>query len=146
MTDKTLYMVAMDGSENSARAVDFAVDLAKKTGAGLLIAHVINWVGFRPTSALEVTERPVDQKEQKKYTVEHILNPAAEKARAAGVEVSTYHTWGNPARGLHKKAQNKGASMIIMGRSGHGNIAELVLGSVSNALVHHSKIPVVLVP
>ena len=145
MTD-SLYIVALDGTDNSGRALDFACGLAKETGAKLLLTHVINWSGFQPVSAMEVAARPIDKGAEEKYTREKILGPAKKAAEAKGVEAETWFNWGNPARAINEQAEKKGASMIVMGRSGHGSIAELVLGSVSNALAHHSKIPVVLVP
>lgn len=141
-----LYVIAVDGTENSARALDFACQLAKQTGASLMLAHVINWSGFQPVSALEMVKRPVDKKTQEKFTRDKILAPALATAEGQSVKAGTWYNWGHPAKQIQKMANDKGAAMIIMGKSGHGTIAELVLGSISNSLVHHSNLPVVLVP
>jgi len=141
-----LYVVAVDGTENGARALGFACKLAKQSGASLLLAHVINWSGTMPISPLEVVDQPLDKAKEEDITREKILGPALETAKAAGVKADSWFNWGHPAKQMQKLANDKGAVMIIMGKSGHGTIAELVLGSVSNSLVHHSNLPVVLVP
>lgn len=141
-----LYVVPLDNSEPSKRALDFAIFLAGQTGARLLLIHVINWSGFMPVSALEMAERPADKKKEEEYTKGKILAPALKKATDKGVDAETYFNWGNPARLIHQRAAKQGAEMIILGRRGHTQIAELVIGSVANSLAHHSKIPVVLVP
>jgi len=91
-------------------------------------------------------EQPADRDMEEKYALENILQPAQAKAEAAGVKAETWQGWGNPARLVQEQAKKKDADMVIMGRSGHGSITELVIGGVSNALVHHSDLPVMLVP
>lgn len=146
MTDRALYVVGVDGSEPGHRAVREAIALAGKTGAGLMLVHVVNWSGYMPLAIQEAARRPLDKKEEERVAREIVLAPLAEQARKAGLEVETCCSWGHPSKLVIEIARKHAAQMIVIGRRGHSNIAELVLGSVSNAIAHHADIPVLLVP
>lgn len=146
MSDAYLYVVGVDGSPPSRRAVDFAARHAKHSGGTLLLANIIHWSGYTPLSVDEAMRRPIDKKEEERIAKEEVLAPLSEIAREHGVEVETTHSWGHPADALKKLAHERGAEMIVVGRRGHSNLAEIILGSVSNSIAHISDIPVVIVP
>ena len=52
----------------------------------------------------------------------------------------------NPGEGIVKTAEEKHVSMIIMGTRGLGTVRRTVLGSVSDYVLHHAKVPVAVVP
>jgi len=146
MTETHLYIVGVDGSAPSRRAVDFAARHAKHSGGRLLLANIIHWSGYTPLSVEEAMTRPLDKKEEERTATEQVLTPLSEIAREQGVEAETFHTWGHPADALKKLAHERGAEMIVVGRRGHSNLAEIILGSVSNSIAHISDIPVLIVP
>ncbi len=146
MSDSPLYLVGVDGSDPSRRAVAVAARLAARCGGRLLIAHIIHWSGFTPLSLEEALRRPIDKKQEEETARETILAPLVAVAREAGADPETYYSWGSPAESLNKLARDRGAEMIVVGRRGHSNIAEIILGSVSNAIAHMSDIPILLVP
>lgn len=146
MAKSKLYVVGVDGSDCSRRAVEFATGLAGDTGAQLLLVHVINWSGYTPMNVMEVVERPLEKSEEDRIARDDILGPAADTVAAAGIGVRTWYSWGHAATMIVQQAFDEGADLIVMGRRGHGPIAELIMGSVSNAVSHHSAIPVILVP
>ncbi|GER05830.1 universal stress protein [Iodidimonas muriae] len=147
MSKTYLYIVGVDGSECSRRAVEFAAKHAAHSGGHILLANIVHWSGFTPLSVEEAMRRPVDKKEEERLAKETVLAPLVELAKSLGVtDVDSYYSWGNPARELKKLAKERQAEMIIVGRRGHSSFADLVLGSVANSVAHIAETPVVLVP
>lgn len=146
MAERALYVVGVDGSAPSRRAVSQAADLARQTGASLLLVHVVNWSGYTPLAVQEAAQRPLAKKEEERIARDIVLAPLAAEVREAGVEVDIHYGWGHPSKFVIDTARKRGATMIAIGRRGHSNLAELVLGSVSNAIAHHADVPVLLVP
>lgn len=67
--------------------------------------------------------------------------------RESGLAFRTVFEEGmSPATSLMRFAQLEGAEMIVVGTRGLGGFTELLLGSVSHQVAHHSPIPVVIVP
>jgi nucleotide-binding universal stress UspA family protein len=65
-------------------------------------------------------------------------------SRAAGVVISRRVLEGDAGQTL--ESESKDATMLVVGRRGHGAISHLVLGSVSRHVVAHAHCPVVVVP
>jgi nucleotide-binding universal stress UspA family protein len=63
----------------------------------------------------------------------------------SGVRFKTRVVDGRPAPAISELAQRVHADLIVVGRRGRGSFAELLLGSVSQELTHHSKRPVLVV-
>lgn len=146
-SDSFLYIVGVDGSEPSKRAVAFAARHATHSGATLLLAHIVSWSGFTPISVSEAMRRPLDKKEEEKIAREQVLAPLADLAKSiTGADAEIFYSWGHPAQLLKKLGKDRGAEMIFVGRRGHSSIAEIFMGSVANAVAHAADIPVVLVP
>jgi len=146
MSETYLYLVGVDGSPPSRRAVEFAARHAKHSGGTLLLANIIHWSGFTPLSVEEAMHRPIDKKNEERIAREEVLGPLSEIAREQAIEAETYYSWGHPADALKTLAKERGAEMIVVGRRGHSAFAEMILGSVSNSIAHISDIPVVIVP
>jgi nucleotide-binding universal stress UspA family protein len=148
MFDKIL--VAVDRSENGKKALEAAIALAKAMGSSLMLLHVLSSEeeGSPPMSTLTTLEYyPVNatlfesyQKLWETYEKEglELLRSYADKAMAAGVSTEFTQNSGNPGRTICEMAQNWGADLILMGRRGHSGVKELVLGSVSNYVLHHA--------
>ena len=140
------YFVGVDGSEWSDRAAECAVTIADDTGASVLFMFVTNWSDYSMMTVEGAMHRPADKAEEEKHAFDDVLNPLVEKYRDSGVAIETAHDWGDPRYVLLEKAKDIHASMIIMGRRGRSRFVDLVMGSVSNALVHSASVPVLLVP
>ncbi|MBK5919964.1 hypothetical protein CCR80_02785 [Rhodothalassium salexigens] len=146
MASDKVFIVAVDGSKASHRALDHTIMLAQALGARVHLIHVVHWSGYVPIGVEDAYHRPLDRKKEEKHAKEDIIAPAMDKLREAGVEADNSYTWGNPAQEIKKKAQKLDADMIIVGRKGRSNIAEMIVGSVSNAIAHIAPVPVLLVP
>lgn len=143
---KQKYLVGIDGSEWSERALARAVDLATKTKAEIEIVYVMSWSLLEPVfmeGQIEVPElRTAEENKAKKEVVEPLLTKYSDSGVAFNLEVQ----WGDPAHVLHKLAKRKHANMVFVGRKGRSRIADLFVGSVANKLAHTIGIPIVLVP
>jgi len=146
MPKSKLFLVALDGSEWSERAAQWAVNLASGIGARVHFFAVIPWSGFTPMSVEEVAYRPLEKSDEERHAKADILEAALEKHKDSGVEMTSSYTWGNPVEKIHEEAKSQKAHMIFAGRRGRSRVLDMVLGSVSNALAHKAGVPIVLVP
>ena len=137
-------LVAVDGSENAARAVQLVVAMSSQLKEPLSVC-------------LLTVQSPIAGPNVKKY-IGHdeleahyrekgmaALAPAREAFDKAGVPYDHHIGLGNPAEVIVEYAKAHGAQHIVMGSRGLGHLSGLVMGSVATEVVEHSTIPVTLV-
>jgi nucleotide-binding universal stress UspA family protein len=127
-------VVGTDGSDNAASAVACAADLARATGADLVVVCA---VGLLATAASPGTHREINEQLEGEWT---------EHARLPGVRMQTEVRDGNPVQVLLAVADDVDADLIVVGSRGFGGFPELLLGSTSTQLAQHSRRPVLIVP
>jgi nucleotide-binding universal stress UspA family protein len=136
-------LLATDGSEPSERALAFAIDLARGTGATLEIVSVrsarLPRRGGTNTLVLDLDER--DELD----SPEHIAGVAAEKARSSGVDANAHAAHGDVVACIADTTRTVGAELLVVGSRGLGSVSGAMLGSVSQALVRRSPVPVTVV-
>ena len=134
-------MLATDGSESAAAALEFAIDLCKRSRAELDIVSV------RPTMpAPQIGWGHPEQPEvERREGAENIALAAAERAELAGVASRAHVETGDPADALTAAATRFEADLIVAGSRGHGPLTAAILGSVSTDLLERSPIPVTIV-
>lgn len=135
-------LVPVDGSDNSFRALDAAISLAKTTGASLTAMHVIE----NPPTVYVESQKLLNEL-LAKYRSESakVLDKCKQKADEAGVKLETVIAEGDPASNITGYAHREGFDLIIIGSRGLGRFKEMVLGSVSNKVLHHAKCGVLVV-
>ncbi|MBA6297739.1 universal stress protein [Colwellia sp. MB02u-9] len=143
---KPLYLVAVDGSQWSLRAVERAIDLANKTGAKVMLLMVKDWSYLQPVLLEGTSPIIVDQTAEENDTRAKVLAPLVEKYHNVNVEITTDLIWGDPATVIKEQIKALHANMLFVGRQGRSQIVDILLGSVANKLAHHVGIPIVLVP
>ena len=130
-------VVAVDGSEASARAVDAAIDLVAGGGQEVRVVH------FLERDVTRFGAVPLEEEGEGQRLVEE----AAARIRQAGVavegEVRTI-THGNAAPEILSSAELFQADVIVMGSRGLGGFGALVLGSVAYKVIHHATVPVLV--
>jgi nucleotide-binding universal stress UspA family protein len=132
-------LVPMDGSKTSFRALDKAVEIARACQATVLGIHVIS---FLPTEFMpSVVPYKIYQKKEAGKFLERAKVLAAKK----GILFRYVITYGSPVEQILAIAKSKKLDLIVIGARGKGRIVELFLGSVSNAILHKSAIPVLIV-
>ena len=136
-------VVGVDGSESSKAALTWAVRQAELTGAS--VEAVIAWhypvtvagLPFAPLQAVEGSDFG-------DFAATVLRNAITETVPADGpVKVSSSVREGNAAQVLLEAAD--GADLLVVGSRGHGGFTEALLGSVSQACVHHARCPVVII-
>ena len=143
---KPLYLVAVDGSQWSLRAIDRAIDLASKTGAKVMLLMVKDWSYLQPVLLEGTSPIILDQTAEDKDTRAKVLLPLVEKYHNVNVEIATDLIWGDPTTVIKEQIKALHVNMLFVGRQGRSRIVDILLGSVANKLAHHVGIPIVLVP
>jgi nucleotide-binding universal stress UspA family protein len=143
---KPLYLVAVDGSQWSLRAVERAIDLASKTGAKVSLLMVKDWSYLQPVLLEGTSPIILDQTAEENDTRAKVLVPLVEKYHNVNVEITTDLIWGDPATVIKEQIKALHVNMLFVGRQGRSQIVDILLGSVANKLAHHVGIPIVLVP
>lgn len=146
------YLVAVDGSDHGWKAVDVAASLAKDTGAGLVLVHVIPSQplprGFQEWGALEgIPDQKLKAMHVRSLSQgDAVIASASDKAKAAGIaDAATKVVQGSAAEEIVKLANDIGADLTFIGSRGLGNVAEMLVGSVSHKVLHLATRPCVLV-
>lgn len=132
-------LVPMDGSKISFAALDNAIEIARACQAIILGIHVISFLptGFMPS----VVPYKIYQKKEAGKFMENAKIRAAKK----GILFKYTITFGSPVEQIINTAKSKKFDLIVIGACGKGRVKELFLGSVSNAVLHKSQIPVMIV-
>jgi nucleotide-binding universal stress UspA family protein len=137
-------VVGIDGSHSASRALEWAMAEAAMRKAGLTVVTVM------PEPASQWTGRPAPlggdagRVAEIRKSAEAAVAAAAAKLVAEPESVTVTAVAGFPAEALINAS--KDSDLLVVGARGGGGFASLVLGSVSNQVVHHASCPVVVVP
>lgn len=136
-------LVGIDGSQASINALRYAVKIAKLIGAEILGVNVINEPSYR--------EYYRDLKGRLEAEAQEILNKAKALIDKEGVVIKTQVDLGSPDDVLAEIAKkDEEISMIVLGASGRGRGAKILVGSKTQAIVNRVgsdlPCPVVVVP
>jgi len=141
-------LVGTDASDGANRAIEVAAELAKHSGAALTIVTVA--VPLRLDEEEQVrqfTRIEGSSTEPTEVLAQQILTDAERRARRAGlISIKTKLLRGDPAEALINAIRNERADAIVVGRHGHGRLAGLLLGSVSQKLVSLAPCVVLVAP
>ena len=135
-------LVPVDGSDNSLRALDAALLLSEKIGAEVTAIHVMEDIPILHIQSEKLLRELVDA--YKKET-QQILSKCSDIATRKGLSITTKLLQGNVGSTILDFCEREKYDVIIMGSRGMGKFKELVLGSVSNKVVHHSSCPVMII-
>jgi nucleotide-binding universal stress UspA family protein len=141
-------LVPTDGSRLSLKAAAHAIGLAKATGARLTGFHASPDYPL-PVYADGVVFEPLSRKEyaaQCKKEADRILNAVAVKAQAAGVSFTGISAISSsPWEAILAAARKQKCDAIVMASHGRHGVVALVLGSETQKVLTHSKLPVLVV-
>ena len=135
--------VGTDGSDTATKAVDFAVDFARRCGAELVVAS-----SYKPVSESRLLREADEAPAELQWTisptedVEAVLRDAEARGRSAGLRVSSEARVGDPARVLCDVAAEWRADLLVVGSKGMNHKH---LPSVPNTVSHRAPCSVVIV-
>ncbi len=150
-------LAAIDGSEMSHDVFKTALDIAKPDKANLLLLHVLSfeeqnslWIPM-PTGLAYFQVADSDKlkiyREQWQTYEQHSLNLLkllADRSTTEGVTTEFHQIPGGPGRKICEFAQSEDIDLIVMGHRGISALNELLLGSVSNYVLHHAPCSVLI--
>jgi nucleotide-binding universal stress UspA family protein len=135
-------LVPVDGSDNSYRALDAALLLSEKLGSNITVIHVMEQV---PITHIGSEKLLSEFLQAYKKESQDILSKCSEIATQKGLTINTLLLEGNPASAILDFSKKEKFDLLIMGRRGLGKFKELILGSISSKIVHHSPSAVLLI-
>jgi len=142
-------LIPTDGSELAEHAVTNGLSLAKSVGAKVTVIIVedpFDWLSVPGTRA---SQRHLDalakHNEQVKKYAANVLSRAADAAKQAGVPCDTMQAENaRPYQAIIAAASDRGCDLIVMASHGRGGLSAVVLGSVTNKVLTHTKTPVLV--
>lgn len=140
-------LVAVDGSEHGKKALELACYLAAQDDASLHILHVPEVLSHDATLVWGIGAVSIEAGRQElEEAGRKVIARAAEQAKALGVKrLQTHLAQGEPARTIIRMAEALGVEVIVLGSRGLGNLAGLVMGSISHKVIHSAKCGVITV-
>jgi nucleotide-binding universal stress UspA family protein len=148
-------LVALDRSPQSPAV--FAKALSETSGS-LMIVHALRFDSEIPTGMFmglgtiadmdtygtlrRIQQEKVEQERQRSMDW---LQSYQQEARGQGIAAEITCLAGNPGVGICELASRWNADLIVMGRRGHQGLTEVVMGSVSNYVMHHANCSVLVV-
>jgi nucleotide-binding universal stress UspA family protein len=138
------FLVAVDGSENSLRAVRQVIAFAPelREAPHILLANVQPVV----VSGAVRTFVNADQIDSwYRSEGEKALAGARDLLAAAGLAHEHHIVVGDPAETLARMARERGCDLIVIGSRGMSAVANLIMGSVATRVLHLAEVPVLLV-
>jgi len=149
MAEKNV-LIPVDGSENSQRAFDFYVDNLRQEKDHLFLLHIQTTPHLSTVSLDSGAAFPTEQWESKlKETIaasQKLMTHYEMLCEAKKLPKTTLMASGKPGEAICQTAKDKNAHMILMGSRGINAVRRTFLGSVSDYVLHHSHVPVTVVP
>ena len=137
---KTIVL-ALDGSDTAKRGIPVAVELAKAGKGRIVIAHVEERMATKGRAPIHADEDEI-QKELK-----GLVKDLESDGIEARIELGDVMAGGSGgAHAIADIAEKSKADLIVAGTRGHSLIEGLLVGSVTQRLLHIAKQPVLVVP
>lgn len=131
-------LVAIENSAADRTILTHVSELAKLTGAELLLVHVADGWAARHFDELKLRESEEMQADRA------YLDRLQADLRAQGLHVDTRLAMGDPATELIRSANDNGADLIAMSTHGHRFLSDVLRGATADRVRHLVKIPVLL--
>lgn len=150
-------LVALDRSSESDLVMNSALSIAQPGVTEILLVHFIDWqmqdispwIGIGTLYDIDLSGERYDWSRQRLRTevetANEWLKAIAEKAEHLGIDCQYECHVGNCSLGIGDRAKDWHANVIAIGRRGRKNISEMLLGSVSNYVIHHAPCSILVV-
>ncbi|ARM75701.1 universal stress protein [Acidianus manzaensis] len=135
-------LVAYDGSSHAKKALDIAIDLAKKYEAKLDVIEVVDSSVFAGAGLAPV---PSDVIESIYNRAKADIEDAKKAAKDKGIDAEGVVLEGDPATAILEYTNKNNVDLIVTGSRGLSTLKRIFLGSVSTRIVQEAKVPVIVV-
>ena len=147
-------LVPLDGSEHSLKALDEASQIAKMSSGKLTLIHVysVQPIMISEPSPSGYLGPPVFAGADVSRMIEaaekfgnRILQDSEQRIRATGVQVEKKLVEGHTVQEIVRAANDGNFDLIVIGARGLSHIKEMLLGSVTDAIIHHAHCAVLVI-
>jgi nucleotide-binding universal stress UspA family protein len=136
-------LVTTDGTEVSLRGVEAAAQLVTRYQSELILLTAV-LVPQHVVLAANMDERTIEMYVER--MARKALGSAVATLRCQGVGAEVKVVFGSPPEIILAEIENSRADLVVMGRRSRTEPKDLVLGSVSDRVARHIKVPILLVP
>lgn len=141
----TVYLIGVDGSNCSERAVAYVTERAQQSGGRVIVTHVIEWSPYSFSTPEENAERRKRREQELDRAYQDIVCPLVDQLREAGVGADGKVAHGNVPQTIDRLARENDVTCVVIGRKGAGRLAQF-FGSVASRLVQIVDRPITVVP
>jgi nucleotide-binding universal stress UspA family protein len=142
-------LVAMDGSEDSFQAVRFLQSFALPRQTKVRLLSVVERLRYPTTAPGSVQGQLVrmlkELEAERRGELDKVLERAAGQLDDKITRVTRYTPTGDPAEEIVATAKDFDTDLVVVGARGLGGVARVLLGSVSEKVLHHARCPVLIV-
>jgi nucleotide-binding universal stress UspA family protein len=131
-------LVAVENSPADRSILTHVSELARLTGAELLLVHVADGWAARNFDQLKLRESEEMQSDRR------YLDELRNDLERRGFKVETRLAMGDPATELIKATEEQGIDLIAMSTHGHRFVKDILLGATADRVRHLVKVPVLL--
>ena len=139
-------LVAVDGSKPSLDASTYAIELAKKNDAELIVLSIVSpipYSQFEYDNIGRMKEFETTEKEEAEQYIDKVKQKATENKVSVKTDVLIKYT--SVVKEIVEYAEDNKVDMIVIGSRGVTGLKKLLLGSVANGVVTYSHCPVLVV-
>lgn len=140
---KRVIALAVDSSSHSENALQYYLMNIRKDGDFLVLIHVPEACDFSDAPSAPAAEKMMIDKRQEIVQLEQKYMDVI-KGQEVDLKGKFRTHGGKPGEVICKLAEEEGASMIVCGTRGMGKIRRTIMGSVSDYIVHHAHVPVLV--
>jgi nucleotide-binding universal stress UspA family protein len=138
------FLVPMDFGPVSETALDYAIDLARRSTGYLLVLHVIEPPRHLLPESISPEVRRLAEAAEERAGRE--LTKAAERRESEGVPIHVAIRHGAPWRVIVEMAEEQDLDLVVMGSRNASELGHPLMGSIAEKVVRMSRRPVLIVP
>lgn len=135
--------MAVDASPYSLKSTQAGFDLARSCGADVTLIYVIDPV--LEMGNIDGGEFP-DQARQRERAAGQTLLDNLKQSAGSGLTVQTLMPEGKPEETILAAVEDAGADLLVIGTHDRSGLLHLLQGSMTDYVLRHSKVPVLVVP
>lgn len=132
-------LVALDHGSADAALLPKVKDLARLTGAEIMLLHVSTGWAAQWQRDLNLSDSAEMEEDR------HYLQKLHDELAAEGFRVASRHSTGKPSEEILKSAREEGCDLIAMTTHGHRLLEDLIYGATITRVRHESEVPIFLV-